>query len=230
MLSTVTPRGYTITLAFPDRDIGPFLEQLAMVAARGDRSLKPYDELWQEVEVAADVGKLGPFLERVVKTDWALDVAELNIFVWHIEGIPSFLVPEWLRHRLIARDWSFQQLSKRAIHADRIEFINPFSKETEATNYLIAEVGLASIRETIKALHDKGVSAERIRYLCPEGAKTRLTAGANARALHHFFTMRGSKDIGANGRAYPEFQELVDTMYQQAQEVCPILFKELLKS
>lgn len=229
-ITTGTPRGYKVSLEYPrDRSEGEFWDRFAMFAARGDRSVKSRDALWEEVNAASPY-KVEQFVGNVMVQDWALDVGEMNIFLWHIEGVPSFLVKEWLRHRLIARDWSFQELSKRTIHAYRLEVINPFDKVVEPFRWLIFEDAVVGVQHAMKQLHDDGVSAERLRYLALEGTKTRLTAGSNARALHHFFTMRGSVDIGANGRAYPEFQEIVGTMYSQAREMCPVLFKEVLKS
>ncbi len=217
-----------VTLLFPrSSSDGQFLEKLAHFAARGDRSIKPTAELWDEIEEAG-FDKRKHFLDFVLREEWALDVAELNIFVWHINNIPSWLVTEWLRHRMVARDYSFEQLSKRAIHAYRMEVINPFDKEIEQKEYELFQWAVESVTDVMRELQQEGVPAEKIRYLALEGTSTRLTVGANARALHHFFHQRGTEDIGGTGRAAPEFKQLVGIMYEQAKEVCPILFANLI--
>jgi len=115
----------TVTLMMPrDRQDGERQERLCYFAARRARTLKTHAELWKET-VEATPERISHFLHAILREEWSLDVAEMTLFVFDIEGVPSWMMTEFLRHRLIARDWSFEQRSKRAIHGNRIDILNP---------------------------------------------------------------------------------------------------------
>ena len=216
-----------VKLMFPNDSEGAQFEQLAHFAARRARTLKGHEDLWQET-VLATPERRARFLNAILREEWSLDVAEMSLFVYDIEDAPSWLVTEFLRHRLIARDWSFEQRSKRAIHGERIGVINPFEDHGEL--YFEMNRLIEASHALMAKAHAQGLPAEKLRYACLEGAQTSFVAAANARALHHFFTLRGSEGIGGDGRAAPEFMELVDEMHRQAKAVCPNLFPEVLRS
>ncbi len=216
-----------VTLMFPDKSIGSYFEQLAHFASRRARTVKNHDDLINEVWNASSE-KRAKYLKAVVQEEWSLDVMEMNIFVYDIEGVPSWLMTEFLRHRLIARDWSFEQRSKRAIHGHRIDVINPFSSDLDCwSDY---EDLVEQSQRLMERMTKKGYPAELTRYAALEGTETSFVCASNARALHHLFTLRGSKDIDGDGKAAPAFLELVDEMYRQANEVCPVLFDHVLRS
>ena len=220
----------SVVLLFPDSDTGDRFSHLAHFAARRARSMKTGAELWEEV-VGATEERRRRFLRAILKEEWSLDVAEMSLFIFDIERVPSWIMTEFLRHRLIARDWSFEQRSKRAIYGERIPVLNPFEPD-DAEGELAMQMDelIARSQELMADAHRRGVPPEKLRYACLEGAETSFVAAANARALHHLFTMRGSTDIGGDGKAAPEFMALVDEMYRQANAVCPQLFGELLRS
>ena len=217
-----------VTLIHPrNREDGTWWEKIAHFAARTARSIKTYDELIAEVEHSTEERRAA-FLEAIIEREWSLDVAEMNTFIWHIANVPSWLMIELLRHRFIARDWSFEQRSKRAIYGERIPVLNPFEGDDELffeMNGLI-EKSLALMAKA----HKKGMSAEKVRYASLEGSVTSFVAAANARTLHHFFTLRGSSDIDGNNTAAPEFQKVADAMFEQAHQVSPLLFPRVLRS
>lgn len=217
------------TLMFPDTEIGYYFEKLAHFAARRARTLKSHTELLAEIQEASDE-KRQHFLHYILTEEWSLDVAEMNIFIYDIEGVPSWLMTEFLRHRLIARDWSFEQRSKRAIHSSRMAWVNPFDKDSEPIRHQqMQDLGRFS-QKLMDIWRAEGVPAEKLRYAALEATESSFVCASNARALHHLFTLRGSEAIGAEGKAAPEFMELVDMMMAQAQTVCPNLFATLLRS
>lgn len=214
-----------------DRECGDRFERWGYFAARRARSLKSHAELMEETRTAAPE-RIAQFLRAVMVQEWSLDIAEMNIFIFDIEGVPSWLMTEFLRHRLIARDWSFEQRSKRAIHGHRIPVLNPFDASSDSESGYALDMGHLAhqSQEMMEFWAKAGVPAEKLRYAALEGTETAFVCAANARALHHLFTLRGAADIGGDGKAAPEFLSLVDQMYRQAREVCPILFDEVLRS
>ena len=219
-----------VTLMYPYRDAqGKDFQDISHFAARRARSMKGHDELWSEV-VGASEEKQGKFINAILKEEWSLDVAEMNVLVYDVEGVPSWLMTEFLRHRLIARDWSFEQRSKRAMYGEFIPVINPFDQDGEYNLwYAFEELSWQSQALMIEA-HKQGVAAEKARYACLEGAETAFVVAGNVRALHHLFTLRGSKDIGGDGKAAPEFWAVADEMFRLAKERLPLLFPEVLRS
>ena len=217
------------TLMFPrTQEEGLYLEKLAHFASRRARTVKDHNSLYQEVFDKATPEKRTSYLKAVVEEEWSLDVVEMNLFVYDIEQVPSWLMTEFLRHRLIARDWSFEQRSKRAIHGHRIGVLNPFEDNTDLWHQFDSLVTLS--HGLIEQATEAGYPSELTRYAVLEGSETSFVCASNARALHHLFTMRGSSDIGGDNKAAPEFLELVDNMYDQAKEVCPLLFDHILRS
>ena len=219
-----------VTLMFPrNAEDGLYLEAICHFAARRARTLRRHDELIDEVSGAGIQGR-EHFLHHILQSEWSLDVAEMSLFVYDVEGVPSWLMTEFLRHRLIARDWSFEQRSKRAIGAHRIPVINPFDPNLEPAHYQQMEDLVAHSHTAMSLWRADGVAPEKIRYGALEGSDTAFVVASNARALHHLFTLRGSKALGGNGTAAPEFWAVVADMHQQARQVCPNLFAQVLRS
>ena len=216
-----------ILLSPRNAEEGEYLERLCFMGARRARTVKNHDDLLHESLNATDV-RLSNFLKAIVREEWSLDVAEFATFVYDVEDVPSWLMVEFLRHRFIAREWSFEQRSKRAIQGHRIRALNPFDADSEFY-HRYEELAEAS-QKLMQDAHKAGITAEKMRYAALEGSETAFFVAGNARTLHHVFTLRGSSDMGANGTAAPEFFDLIDDMYEQAQKVCPHLFQTLLQS
>lgn len=236
-----------VTLLFPrNREEGEYFERLIQFAARRARTYKDHKGLWEEINNSTPE-KRANFVRQVAVTEWSLDVLEMSFFMYDIEGIPSWLPVELYRHRFLFHDWSPEQRSKRALQADKLPVVNPYKDLLD--NSLAAtrlapenarilrrynkfeELAKAS-QEFMREGREAGEAPQLTRYAALEGAETALCLAANARALHHLFTMRGSKTMvgETGGKAAPEFQEMVEIMYTQAKEVCPLIFEKVLIS
>ena len=188
---------------------GQYAESIAIFAARRCRTTKSHDELWEEVQ-AYSVEKRQSFLRRVVHEDWAADVLEMIHLVYDLEAVPLWLVIELLRHRLIARNFSIEQLSQRAIPSHKLAF------EKSGNNALDTLMSEYIQQAGIIAVENK-IAPETLRMAFPQGALVNLVIAANLRAFQHFFYMRCSPPVGKGG-AHPKFMELADSMARQAAE------------
>ena len=220
------------TLMFPrNKEEGAYFESLAYFAARRARTFKDQDQLVAETD-AVGVVKRTNFIKQVVVQEWSLDVAELNIFIYDIESVPDWLMTEFFRHRLIVREWSFEQRSKRALPTGKIPILMPpqIADDPEALDRFNFLAGISI--GTADYLKSRGYPPEVQRYAALDAAEVSFVCAGNARALHHLFTMRGSQELvgESGGKASPEFQRLIDAMYNQAREVCPLLFDKVLVS
>lgn len=200
------------TLLFPrNTEEGGYLEGLAAFGARRCRTRKVHDELMAEVDGWTPERRQN-FLHKVINEDWALDVAEIPYLIYDWEGIPVWMIIELLRHRLIARDFSLEQLSQRAIKITDIDC----SPELEQV-----------VGEYVQKLTELGLAPEAYREAIPQGAKVNLVIAGNVRAFHHLFMMRSSEGYGG---AHHKFQELTDQALAQARTVYPVLLApELFK-
>ena len=216
-----------VRLMFPNKSVGMWYERLAHFAARRARTMKTHDELHDEVYSTLPA-KREHFLRHILEEEWSRDVAEFNIFVWDVEGAPSWLMVELLRHRFIARDWSPEQRSKRAIHGERIPVVNPFDGADFQPWQDFQDLAAMSQR-FMADWHDNGIPAEQTRYAALEGSETAFCIAGNARALYDMWRLRGSTATVGDGKAHPLFQQLADTMYRQAVEVAPLLFPKAVR-
>ena len=216
-----------VELMFPRTvEDGEFFERICMFAARRARTMKEHDELWAEAAGAPE-DRVTNFLHYILYEEWSQDVAEFSLFIYDVEHIPSWVMPELYRHRFLIRDWSFEQRSKRAIHGERIPVINPFNVTDHGGLFYKMEQLITDSQELMAEAHKMGLPAQMTRYACLEGAETAVAVAGNARSLNEVFVKRGSTDIGAHGKAAPEFMELADEMYRQAYAMCPRLFETL---
>lgn len=190
---------------------GQYLEHIAIFAARRCRTTKDFGDLIDEVE-GYSLEKRANFLHKVVQEDWAADVLEMIHLVYDIEGIPMWMVVELLRHRLLAREFSLEQLSQRAINAERLNYEAPLAFHP------IIDAYLAQIMKKAKELK---LPPEELRKAFPQGVLVNFVIGGNLRAFHHFFFMRSSPLFGGKGGAHPDFMKLADQMQAQARERLP---------
>mgnify|MGYP001565316735 FL=1 len=211
-------------LMFPETQYdGRALENIAIFAARRCRTTKSYVDLRQEVVDYSDERR-NNFLTKVVNTDWALDLLEFCPLIYDLEGVPYWLVMELLRHRLIAREFSIEQLSQRAISPTRLEIsLTPTAPEIE-------DAARGYIEQLTNIISQNRLSPEVLRGAYPQGVLVNLVIAANARAFHHFFYMRCSVVAGGKGGAHPEFMQLADQMLAQARSRYPIIFQRILAS
>lgn len=211
-----------VTRLFPRTlEEGQYLEDLAIFAARRCRTTKTTEQLWEEVN-AKTPGQKRQFLEAVVYQDWALDVLEMLPIHYDVMNVPVWLIIELLRHRLIWRDFSMEQMSQRAIPSNRLQVRVPEEFESMVQSYLAQAI------EIIKAYPD--IPAEDYRAVFPQGVLVNLVIAGNIRAFQHYFFMRCSEAIGGAGGAHPLFMIIADEMLLQASDVYPTSVTKVAKA
>ena len=211
-----------VTLLSPSNAAdGRVMENLAIFAARRCRTTKTLEDLSTEVMSYSDE-KRESFLTKVIVQDWAADVLEMAHLVYDIEGVPVWLVIELLRHRMVAREFSLEQLSQRAIDGIKLKVEAPDPALQNLVDGYMAQIEDARTRLKI--------APEDIREIYPQGVLVNFVIAGNLRAFHHFWWMRNSPLMQGKGGAHRKFQEIADEMYKQAQERLPALTKVLVKA
>lgn len=212
-----------VRLLFPrsEDDDGYYLESVSIFAARRCRTVKDHDELWEEV-VEYSLEKREKFLGQVVFQDWAADILEMLPLVYDWEDIPVWLIVEMLRHRLLWREFSMEQLSQRAIDPMRLKVEAP----TQRTQRLV-DLYMDTVRQELAS---GKIPPENLREIIPQGVLVNLVLGGNLRSFHHFFFMRSSPLYGGKGGAHPKFMELADQMQDLAKNVYPMTMAQILKA
>lgn len=209
-------------LMFPDSvESGHYQELLAAFSARRCRSTKTHDTLWEEVNSWSPL-KLRSFLRTVVMTEFAGDVLEMIQLNYDLEEVPLWLVVELLRHRFIARAFSLEQLSQRAISPLKLNVIAPSERLQEVVDEYVRRVGEIATEERL--------SPEQVREVFPQGVLVNLCVAGSLRSFHHFFFMRSSPLYQGKGGAHVKFMELADSMQAQARQVLPVTMEELLRA
>jgi len=212
----------TATLMFPHSlEAGQRMEDIAIFAARRCRTIKTHDELWDEVN-GYSLEKKAKYLNAVVHEDWALDVLEMLPIHFDIESAPVWLTVELLRHRLVWRDFSMEQMSQRAIKADRLQFTVPTPLEELTQKYIL------DIAKKIEE-HPE-MKPEDYRAAFPTGTNVNMVIAGNMRAFMHFFFMRSSTDVGGAGGAHPMFVEMADSMLEQTRKVYKASIQQIIKA
>lgn len=211
------------TLLFPDSQAtGSFLEDIAIFAARRCRTTKTYTQLWVEVN-SSSLAKKSNFLRQVIHEDWAADVLEMIDLIYDLENIPMWLVLELLRHRHIAREFSLEQLSQRAIAASRLEV-------DEHPNTRLRDLEQAYLRTLLDIAAEEKLTPESMRDFFPQNILVNFVIKGNLRAFHHFWWMRSSPLFQGKGGAHPKFQMLADSMYEQAAYVLPLVTGKIIQA
>ena len=206
-----------VTRLFPRTlEEGHYLEDVCNFAARRCRTIKSHDELWAEVTNWSPK-KRSTFLNQVAHQDWALDVLEMTHLVLDWEGIPIWHIIELLRHRFIARDFSLEQLSQRAITASEMEILAPDWMQRHIQDYLVAIQADPEFHNT---------RPEDLRAGFFQGTLVNIVVAGNIRSWQHVFNMRASKDIGGRGAAHPLFQDLAKVSFETAQKVYPLALSQ----
>ncbi len=200
---------------------GEYNELVAIFSARRCRTTKSYQDLWDEV-LSYTSAKKQEFLSKVVVQDWAADVLEMLFMVYDIERVPVWLVVELLRHRLLWREFSMEQLSQRAISSLSLEVEAP-TPEMQG----IVDNYLQVVREQ---LQQGKIPPENLREIIPQGVLVNLTIGGNLRAFHHFFFMRSSVLLQGKGGAHLKFMAIADEMQKLAVERFPNTMKVILRA
>lgn len=141
-------------------------------------------------------------------------------FTFAINGISRACSHQLVRHRI---GFSFSQQSQRYVTIDNSLYNENNPAYVVPQTVLESEVyksALDSAFHYYKELIEDGVPAEDARYVLPNAWSTQIVVTANARALHHFFTLRLCK------RAQWEIRELARLMLIEVRNVAPLLFEK----
>jgi thymidylate synthase (FAD) len=144
-----------------------------------------------------------------------LSVLEHASFTFGVEGISRATSHQLVRHRIA----SYSQQSQRYVVADRPEYVIPPTISCDEGRMRRFTDASEAIFRLYKELVDEGVPAEDARYLLPNAASTKIIITMNARALIHFFRLRGCE------RAQWEIREMAVKMLKLARSEAPVIFK-----
>ncbi len=175
------------------------------------------------------------YLDRIISSHHG-SVLEHAVFNFLITGISRSLTHELIRHRA---GWGYSQASQRYIDEGDARYVMPpFYRDHPdlAARWLGAIEGAhAAYCELVEAAdpivadeHPELTKTDRrkivrqsARSVLPNATETKLFVTANARALRHFFEMRGSV------HADTEIRELAVAMFRLMKEEAPNLFADL---
>lgn len=175
------------------------------------------------------------YLERIISSHHG-SVLEHAVWNFMITGVSRSLTHELIRHRA---GWAYSQISQRYVDEAQARYVLPplyrdneelsqkWKEAIEAAHE--AYVNLVKASEPFVAeLHPELPPTERrkivrqsARSVLPNACETKIFVSANARALRHFFEMRGS--IHADS----EIRELAVAMFRLVKEEAPNIFSDL---
>jgi len=175
------------------------------------------------------------YLDRIISSHHG-SVLEHAVWNFIVTGISRSLTHELIRHRA---GWGYSQLSQRYVDEANAEFVvPPFYRENEELyNKWLEAIDLAhkaymDLVETsepyienmypdMPATDRRKIMRQSARSVLPNACETKIFLTANARALRHFFEMRGSIHADA------EIRELAITMFRLIKEESPNIFSDL---
>ncbi len=166
--------------------------------------------------------RAAPLIRRVLASGHS-SVLEHVSFTFAIDGISRACSHQLVRHRA---GCSYSQQSQRYVplsDGQKNYYVtpgsladNPLLKQALQEDYAAAMEYLTGVYQR---LIDAGIPAEDARLVLPNAASTRLVVTMNARALHHFFSLRCCT------RAQWEIRDLANEMLRQCRRVAPVLFE-----
>ncbi len=175
------------------------------------------------------------YLDRIISSHHG-SVLEHCVWNFLITGISRSLTHELIRHR---SGWGYSQLSQRYVDESDARYVcPPFYREhpelygkwleavqdahrcycdlVEATDPVVKE-----LHPELSQTDRRKIVRQSARSVLPNATETKIFITANARALRHFFEMRGS------AHADTEIRELAVTMCRLMKEEAPNLFADL---
>ncbi len=155
----------------------------------------------------------GPLVRRVLASGHT-SVLEHASFTFAIDGISRACSHQLVRHRQA----SYSQQSQRYVHNEEPDYVVP-SRIKELGQEDRFKQAMENAWAMYRALEIAGVHQEDARLVLPNAASTRLVVTMNARALHHFFSLRCCR------RAQWEIRDLANEMLRQCRRVAPVLFE-----
>jgi thymidylate synthase (FAD) len=175
------------------------------------------------------------YLERIIESHHG-SVLEHCVWNFLVTGISRSLTHELIRHRA---GWGYSQLSQRYVDESEARFVVPplyrdrrelrarwqeaieaaqraYLALVEATDPLVAE-----LHPELPPTERRKLIRQSARSVLPNACETKIFISANARALRHFFEMRGSLHADA------EIRELAVAMCRLMKEEAPNLFADV---
>lgn len=175
------------------------------------------------------------YLERIISSHHG-SVLEHAVWNFLITGISRSLTHELIRHRA---GWAYSQASQRYIDESDAKYVMPplyrdnpeLAKKwkdavasahkaylglVEATDPFVQE-----LRPDLSQTERRKLVRQSARSVLPNACETKIFISANARALRHFFEMRGSI------HADTEIRELAIAMFRLMKNEAPNIFADL---
>ncbi len=175
------------------------------------------------------------YLDRIISSHHG-SVLEHAVWNFLITGISRSLTHELIRHRA---GWGYSQLSQRYVDESDAQFVvPPFYREHEELyeqwlgaiedahkSYLelveASEPIVAELYPSMTATDRRKIIRQSARSVLPNACETKIFITANARALRHFFEMRGSVHADA------EIRELAVAMCRLIKEESPNIMADV---
>jgi len=175
------------------------------------------------------------YLERIISSHHG-SVLEHAVWNFLITGISRSLTHELIRHRA---GWGYSQLSQRYVDESDARYVCPPLYRDNEELYAKWLAAIESAHKTYLELVDatdpyveelfpampktdrRKIVRQSARSVLPNACETKIFITANARALRHFFEMRGSS------HADTEIRELAITMFRLMKEESPNIFADL---
>ena len=202
-------------------------DNISHFAARRHRTFRDHEEVWEEVMITSPE-KQKVFLETILRGEWSQDAARMEIFIYEIEAVPSWLMAEFLRHRMIAREWTFEQPGRENPAGGPTPVINPFSQNDEYEIWHDMEALIESSNNLAETARAAGQPDHKRRYARLAGSETTFIAAGSAQTIQDLIALRYNEEIEEDNRPTPEFLKLSVEMFRQAQAICPTLFQEAI--
>lgn len=175
------------------------------------------------------------YLERIISSHHG-SVLEHAFWNFLITGVSRSLTHELIRHRA---GWAYSQLSQRYVDESEAHYVMPplyrdNPELAEKWKLAIAAaheayIDLVNASDSHVAERNPGLSAtdrrkivrQSARSVLPNACETKIFVSVNARALRHFFEMRGS------AHADTEIRELAVAMFHLMKKEAPNIFADL---
>lgn len=175
------------------------------------------------------------YLDRIISSHHG-SVLEHCVWNFLVTGISRSLTHELIRHRA---GWSYSMLSQRYVdegdaryivpplyrenHELYEQWLNAIENAQSSYEKLVAatEPYVAELHPELAPTDRRKLVRQSARSVLPNACETKIFISANARALRHFFEMRGSI------HADTEIRELAITIFRIMKEDAPNLFADL---
>ncbi len=175
------------------------------------------------------------YLDRIISSHHG-SVLEHAVWNFLVTGISRSLTHELIRHRA---GWAYSQLSQRYVDESDARYVIPplyrdvpeLAKKWGDAIAAAHEAYLALVQATepmvaeqypeLPATERRKLIRQSARSVLPNACETKIFISANARALRHFFEIRGSLHADA------EIRELAVAMARLMKEESPHLFADV---